>query len=175
MPLAAVAAVAATPPCQPRYPTTHATAAMFDMASSTAEMLDALPDPRVVVLARGGQGLSRYGLKHSHLAFAMRDDDGICRVRHLLDRCKSDASQLYVEGLRNFVGESATSSDLRVGVLTPAVQQRLQALLSDSGELAHRLHETRYSMSVFDFLHQRDALVQELSIPHATAITGATP
>ncbi|WP_313905458.1 DUF2145 domain-containing protein [Xanthomonas prunicola] len=42
-------------------------------------MLDALPDPRVVVLARGGQGLSRYGLKHSHMAFAMRDDDGIYR------------------------------------------------------------------------------------------------
>jgi hypothetical protein len=108
-----LAAVAATPPCQPRYPTPQATAAMFDMASSTAEMLDALPDARVVVLARGGQDLSRYGLKPSHLAFAMRDDDGIWRVGHLLNRCKSDASQLYVEGLRNFVGESATSSDLR--------------------------------------------------------------
>ncbi|WP_031338357.1 DUF2145 domain-containing protein [Xanthomonas maliensis] len=262
-----LAAAAATPQCQPRYPTPPATAAMFDMASSTAEMLDALPDARVVVLARGGQDLSRYGLKHSHLAFAMRDGDGVWRVRHLLNRCKSDASQLYVEGLSNFVGESATSSDLRVGVLTPAVQQRLQALLSDAGEFVHRLHETRYSMvaypfstdyqnsnqwvlevlaaalaadarpptaisdrrtaqawlqaaryhpsvlhldlrqrlgarfvaanattidhpvgervsgnysvvtveSVFDFLHQRDALAQELSIPHATAITGATP
>ncbi|QEO95679.1 putative membrane protein [Xanthomonas oryzae pv. oryzicola] len=29
--------------------------------------------------------------------------------------------------------------------------------------------------SVFDFLHQRDALAQELSIPHATATAGATP
>ncbi len=235
--------------------------------TSTAQALDALPDAKVVLLARGGQDLSRYGLKHSHLAFAVRDDDGIWRVRHLLNRCKSDASQLYVEGLSNFVGESAVSHDLRVGVLTPAIQQRLRALLSDSGELAHRLHETRYSMvaypfstdyqnsnqwvlevlaaalaadaqpptvigdrrasqawlqaaryhpsilhldlkqrvgarfvaanatttdhpvgervsgnysvvtveSVFDFLHQRDALAQELSIPHATATPGATP
>ncbi|SBV52620.1 hypothetical protein XBLMG947_3417 [Xanthomonas bromi] len=240
---------------------------MFDMAASTAQALDALPDAKVVQLARGGQDLSRYGLKHSHLAFAMREADGSWRVRHLLNRCKSDASQLFVEGLSNFVGESAVSNDLRVGVLTPAVQQRLQAVLSDSGELAHRLHETRYSMvaypfstddqnsnqwvlevlaaalaadaqpptgirdrraaqawlqaaryhpsllhldvkqrvgarfvaanatttdhpvgervsgnysvvtveSVFDLLHQRDALAQELSIPHATATTGATP
>lgn len=240
---------------------------MFDLASSTAQALDALPGARVAVLARGGQDLSRYGLKHSHLAFAMRDDDGIWRVRHLLNRCKSDASQLYVEGLSNFVGESAVSHALRIGVLKPALQQRLQALLSDAGELAHRLHETRYSMvaypfstdyqnsnqwvlevlaaalaadaqpptvigdrraaqawlqaaryhpsilhldvkqrvgarfvaanatttdhpvgervsgnysvvtveSVLDFLHQRDALAQELSIPPATATTGATP
>ncbi|XUP36810.1 DUF2145 domain-containing protein (plasmid) [Xanthomonas axonopodis pv. vasculorum] len=262
-----LAAIAAAPRCVPRYPTPQATAAMFDLAGSTAQALDALPDAKVVLLARGGQDLSRYGLKHSHLAFAMRDDDGIWRVRHLLNRCKSDASQLYVEGLSNFVGKSAVSHDLRVGVLKPAVQQRLQALLSDSGELAHRLHETRYSMvaypfstdyqnsnqwvlevlaaalaadaqpptvigdrraaqawlqaaryhpsilhldlkqrvgarfvatnatttdhpvgervsgnysvvtveSVFDFLHQRDALAQELSIPPATATTGAAP
>ncbi|MBO9768975.1 MULTISPECIES: DUF2145 domain-containing protein [Xanthomonas] len=262
-----LSATATTPRCVPRYPTPQATAAMFDMATSTAQALDALPDAKVVLLARGGQDLSRYGLKHSHLAFAVRDDDGIWRVRHLLNRCKSDASQLYVEGLSNFVGESAVSHDLRVGVLTPAIQQRLRALLSDSGELAHRLHETRYSMvaypfstdyqnsnqwvlevlaaalaadaqpptvigdrrasqawlqaaryhpsilhldlkqrvgarfvaanatttdhpvgervsgnhsvvtveSVFNFLHQRDALAQELSIPHATATPGATP
>ncbi|MCL1527398.1 DUF2145 domain-containing protein [Xanthomonas nasturtii] len=262
-----LAATAAAPPCVPRYPSPQATAAMFDLASSTAQALDALPGARVAVLARGGQDLSRYGLKHSHLAFAMRDDDGIWRVRHLLNRCKSDASQLYVEGLSNFVGESAVSHALRIGVLKPALQQRLQALLSDAGELAHRLHETRYSMvaypfstdyqnsnqwvlevlaaalaadaqpptvigdrraaqawlqaaryhpsilhldvkqrvgarfvaanatttdhpvgervsgnysvvtveSVLDFLHQRDALAQELSIPPATATTGATP
>ncbi|MCL1531299.1 DUF2145 domain-containing protein [Xanthomonas nasturtii] len=262
-----LAATAAAPPCVPRYPSPQATAAMFDLASSTAQALDALPGARVAVLARGGQDLSRYGLKHSHLAFAMRDDDGIWRVRHLLNRCKRDASQLYVEGLSNFVGESAVSHALRIGVLKPALQQRLQALLSDAGELAHRLHETRYSMvaypfstdyqnsnqwvlevlaaalaadaqpptvigdrraaqawlqaaryhpsilhldvkqrvgarfvaanatttdhpvgervsgnysvvtveSVLDFLHQRDALAQELSIPPATATTGATP
>lgn len=116
---------------------------MFDLAGSTAQALDALPDAKVVLLARGGQDLSRYGLKHSHLAFAVRDDDGIWRVRHLLNRCKSDASQLYVEGLSNFVGERALSSDQRVGILTLALQQRLHALPSGSGDLAHRLHETR--------------------------------
>ncbi len=124
---------------------------MFDLATSTAQALDALPDAKVVLLARGRQDLSRYGLKHSHLAFAMRDDDGIWRVRHLLNRCKSDASQLSIEGLSNFVGERALSSDLRVGILTSALQQRLHALLSGSGDLAHRLHETRYSIVAYPF------------------------
>ncbi|RBE89611.1 DUF2145 domain-containing protein, partial [Xanthomonas oryzae pv. oryzae] len=99
----------------------------------------------------GGQDLSRYGLKHSHLAFAVRDDDGSWRVRHLLNRCKSDASQLYQGCLSNFIGESALRSDLRVGVPTQALQQRLHALLSGSGDLAHRLHETRYSIVAYPF------------------------
>ncbi len=124
---------------------------MFDMATSTAQALDALPDAKVVLLARGGQDLSRYGLKHSHLAFAVRDDDGSWRVRHLLNRCKSDASQLYQGCLSNFIGESALRSDLRVGVPTQALQQRLHALLSGSGDLAHRLHETRYSIVAYPF------------------------
>ncbi|MCC8536027.1 DUF2145 domain-containing protein [Xanthomonas axonopodis pv. poinsettiicola] len=145
------AASAATPQCVPRYPSPHATAAMFDMAASTAQALDALPGAKVVLLARGGQDLSRYGLKHSHMAFALRDDDGLWRVRHLLNRCKSDASQLYVEGLSNLVGESALTSDLRVGVPTRAVQQRLHALLAGNGELAHRLHEPRYSIVAYPF------------------------
>ncbi|MEA9588642.1 DUF2145 domain-containing protein [Xanthomonas sp. WHRI 10064A] len=144
-------AAAATPACVPRYPTPHTTAAMFDMASDTARALNALPDAQVVLLARGGQDLSRYGLKHSHLAFALRDEDGLWRVRHLLNRCKSDASQLYVEGLSNFVGESALSSDLRVGIPTRAVQQRLHDLLSGNGNIAHRLHETRYSIVAYPF------------------------
>ncbi|MEA5126313.1 DUF2145 domain-containing protein [Xanthomonas floridensis] len=145
------AASAATPQCVPRYPSPQATAAMFDMASAAAQALEALPGAQVVLLARGGQDLSRYGLKHSHMAFALRDDDGLWRVRHLLNRCKSDASQLYVEGLSNFVGESALTSDLRVGVPTRAVQQRLHALLAGNGELAHRLHEPRYSIVAYPF------------------------
>ncbi|WP_425519643.1 hypothetical protein [Xanthomonas euvesicatoria] len=56
-----LAATATTPRCVPRYPTPHAAAAMFDMATSTAQALDALPDAKVVLLARGGQDLSRYG------------------------------------------------------------------------------------------------------------------
>ncbi len=72
---------------------------MLDVAWTTAERLDALPDVDVVIAARGGQDLSRYGLRHSHLAFLLREDDGRWRAMHLLNRCKTDSSQLYHEGL----------------------------------------------------------------------------
>src|SRR5687768_9322004 len=48
--------------CRERYPTPAAEAAMFDVAWTTAERLDTLPDVDVVIAARGGQDLSRYGL-----------------------------------------------------------------------------------------------------------------
>ncbi len=96
-------------------PERGAQAAMLDVAWTTAERLDALPDVDVVVAARGGQDLSRYGLRHSHLAFLLREDDGRWRAMHLLNRCKTDSSQLYHEGLGNFVGESG-HTDLRIGV-----------------------------------------------------------
>lgn len=113
--LATLPAIGA-PTCIPHYPTPATLAAMFDLARSTQQALDRLDGARVVLLARGGQDLSRYGLKHSHLAFALREDDGNWRVKHLLNHCKSDTSELYREGLSNFIGESALHADLRVGV-----------------------------------------------------------
>ncbi|MCC8626090.1 DUF2145 domain-containing protein [Xanthomonas vesicatoria] len=143
--------VMAAPVCTPHYPPPATLAAMFDMAKSTQQTLDAVDGAQVVLLARGGQDLSRYGLKHSHLAFALREDDGTWRVKHLLNHCKSDNSALYHEGLSNFIGESALTADLRVGVLAPALQRQLRALLQDPATLAHALHEPRYSMIAYPF------------------------
>ncbi|BBJ94847.1 MULTISPECIES: DUF2145 domain-containing protein [Xanthomonas] len=148
--LATLPAIGA-PTCIPHYPTPATLAAMFDLARSTQQTLDRLDGARVVLLARGGQDLSRYGLKHSHLAFALREDDGNWRVTHLLNHCKSDTSELYREGLSNFIGESALHADLRVGVPSPEVQQTLQHLLQDPGTLAHALHTPRYSMIAYPF------------------------
>ncbi|CAE6708228.1 hypothetical protein XA1311A_06070 [Xanthomonas arboricola] len=141
----------AAPVCTPHYPTPATLAAMFDMARSTQQVLDAVDGAQVVLLARGGQDLSRYGLKHSHLAFALREDDGTWRVKHLLNHCKSDNSALYHEGLSNFIGESALTADLRVGVPAPMLQQQLRTLLQDPATLAHALHEARYSMIAYPF------------------------
>ena len=103
--LATAPAWADSTACRERYPSVASQAAMLDVAWTTAERLDALPDVDVVVAARGGQDLSRYGLRHSHLAFLLREDDDRWRAMHLLNRCKTDRSQLYHEGLGNFVGE----------------------------------------------------------------------
>lgn len=139
----------AQPVCAPRYPPPTTVAAMFDMAAITADTLDALPDVDVAIAARGGQDLSRYGLRHSHLAFLVRNDQGGWDVVHLLNRCKTDASDLYREGLVNLVGESSITTDLRVGIPTPAVRVALKTMLNGAATQARALHEPRYSMLAY--------------------------
>ncbi|MEN5209937.1 DUF2145 domain-containing protein [Stenotrophomonas terrae] len=135
--------------CSPRYPPPTTIAAMFDMAAVTADTLDALPGVDVAIAARGGQDLSKYGLRHSHLAFLVRNDSGSWDVVHLLNRCKTDNSDLYREGLVNLVGESSITTDLRVGIPTPEVRAALKTLLSGDARNARALHEPRYSMLAY--------------------------
>lgn len=137
--------------CTERFPSVAIEAAMFDMAWATGEQLDALGDVDVVIAARGGQDLRRYGLRHSHLAFLLRDDNGRWRAVHLLNRCKTDSSQLYYEGLANFLGETAAHSDMRVGVPSAPVRAALRALLQPPATLARSLHETRYNVIAYPF------------------------
>ena len=135
--------------CNPRYPPPATIAAMFDMAALTTDTLDALPDVDVAIAARGGQDLSKYGLHHSHLAFLVRNDDGGWDVVHLLNRCKTDSSNLYREGLVNLVGESALTTDLRVGIPTAAVRAALKPMLEGAAAQARALHQPRYSMLAY--------------------------
>lgn len=137
--------------CVERHPAPASLAAMFDVAQRADETLEALPGVDVAILARGGQDLSRYGLRHSHLAFAVREDDGSWRTVHLLNHCKSPHSTLYREGLSNFIGETGTHTDLRVGVPTPALRAALKTMLTAPGIQAKALHEPRYSVVAYPF------------------------
>jgi hypothetical protein len=138
--------------CVTRQPDAETTARMFDVALSIRNALDALsPDVKVVMLARGGQDLSRFGLVYSHLAFALRDSDGQCRVVHELNVCKTDQSDLYREGLVNFVGESILRADVLVVVPQMTLQGRLQKLLASEEDTARLLHESRYSLVAYPF------------------------
>jgi hypothetical protein len=137
--------------CVERHPTPASLAAMFDVAQRADEALEALDGVDVVILARGGQDLSKYGLRHSHLAFAVREDDGSWRTVHLLNHCKSPQSTLFREGLSNFIGETGTHTDLRVGVPTPAVRAALKTMLTSPGIQAKALHEPRYSVVAYPF------------------------
>ena len=143
------AAHAAPPACAPRYPAPTTLAAMHDMAVMTADTLDALEDVEVAIAARGGQDLSKYGLRHSHLAFLLRNDAGQWEAVHLLNRCKSDTSLLYREGLVNLIGESAVTTDLRVGIPTAPVRAALRQLLTEPATQARALHQPRYSMLAY--------------------------
>ena len=98
--LLGTAAIAqAEPQCVERYPTPAALASMFDVALATTDALDALEGVDVVLVARGGQDLSKYGLRHSHVAFLLREDDGQWRAVHLLNPCKTAQSHLFREGV----------------------------------------------------------------------------
>jgi len=143
----------AAPACGQRFPTPQASQAMFDMAVRVERELDGLAGHDVALLARGGQDLSRYGLHHSHLALAMRGSDG-WHVVHLLNRCRTDQSSLYEEGLANFVGESALRNDVRVGVFEPELSRRLHRSLLAPATQARSLHEPRYSMVAYPFATQ---------------------
>jgi len=131
--------------CTPRYPAPEALAAMYDLAALTADTLDALNGVNVLIAARSGQDLSRFGLRHSHLAFLLRGEAGDWQVIHLLNRCKSDTSSLYREGLVNFIGESASNPNgLRIGIPTSALREALAQVLADATQ-ARALHQPRYS------------------------------
>ena len=134
------------PACTPRYPPAQTMAAMFDMAAVTGQRLDVQEGVDVAIAARGGQDLSKYGLRHSHLAILLRDDNRQWQVYHLLNRCQGNTSRLYREGLVNLLGESSVSSNLRVGIPTPEVAAALRQLLAGNAPIAHALHQPRYSM-----------------------------
>ena len=138
--------------CVTHQPDAETTARMFDMSLSIRNALDALsPDVKVVILARGGQDLSRFELIYSHLAFALRDSDGQWRVVHELNVCKTDHSDLYREGLVNFVGESVLRADVLVVVPQMTLRDRLQKLLASEDDTARLLHEPRYSLVAYPF------------------------
>lgn len=138
--------------CKPRYPTAETTALMFDVAQSLQQSLDEMPQStNAVLLARGGQDLRRYGLTYSHAALAVRDEHRQWQVVHLLNRCKTGESDLYQEGLVNFVGESVLRADILVVVPAPDLQSRLKSWLTNAASPARTLHEPKYNMVAYPF------------------------
>lgn len=104
---------------------------------------------QVVVLARAGQDLSKYGLRWSHLGFAYKQPDGqgghVWRVLHKLNHCGTQEAALYRQGLGEFFLDDLWRLEAAWVVPTPEVQQKLQALLLD-GRRALALHHKPYSI-----------------------------
>jgi len=89
-------------PCEEKPQTTRQVEQGLALAQATAKQLDD-SGARVVLLARAGQDLSKYGLQWSHLGFAYKDEQaGAWRVMHKLNHCGSDHAALYRQGLGEF-------------------------------------------------------------------------
>ena len=132
--------------CEARAPSVSSVQKGMDLAWRTAQALDAT-HADVVVLARAGQDLSRYGLRYSHLGWAYRDAAG-WRVVHKLNGCGSESADLHRQGLAEFFNDDPHEYVAAFAVPTRHVQDRLLPLLKDNDRLAS-LHEPRYSVVAY--------------------------
>jgi len=148
--VAATVAAQAGRPCEERPATPSEITRGMALAEATARRLDAT-GAQVVVLARAGQDLSRYGLRWSHLGFAYRDGDGAgahWRVVHKLNQCGTANAALYRQGLGQFFLDRPHRYEAAFVELSADAQARLLPLLRDNTAAA-RWHEPRYNMLAY--------------------------
>jgi hypothetical protein len=137
-------------PCETRPPQTNDVVRGMTLAANTAARLDA-SGAQVVVLARAGQDLSKYGVTWSHFGFAYRDGDGPrshWRVVHKLNHCGTANAALYRQGLGEFFLDQPHRYEAAFVELTPDVQSKLLPLLRDNARIDD-WHEPRYSMVAY--------------------------
>lgn len=134
--------------CEAQRPTPQMIERGMDLAARTAATLDAehaRSGTRVVVLARAGQDLTKYGLRYSHLGWAYRTPEGYWRVAHKLNDCGTAVGHVYRQGLGEFFLDDLWRHEAVVAVPTPEVQQRLLVTLLD-GRRTAALQHAPYSM-----------------------------
>ena len=117
------------------------------MAELVLTQLNQLPD-EVALISRAGQDLSKYGLKYSHMAFAVKLANG-WGVVHELNKCGTAESALYDQGLVDFFSDTPFRYQAGIWRLQPQVQARIKRALA--GKPAERMHGLKYSMLAYPF------------------------
>ena len=134
--------------CEAKKTTPQAIERGMALAGKTLAALNASGE-KVVILARAGQDLSKYGVRYSHLGLAMRADDGqgshTWRVLHKLNECGTASASIYRQGLGEFFLDDLWRFEAAWVAPTPEVQARLQTLLQDP-QRALSLHHKPYSI-----------------------------
>jgi hypothetical protein len=137
--------------CTDKPLTTTALTQGLALATRTMEALNA-SGAQVVVLARAGQDLSRWGQRWSHLGLAYRSADAsgqpVWRVVHKLNRCGTAHADVYRQGLGEFFLDDPWRWEAAYAVLTPDLQARLLPLLADNAR-ASAMHHRPYSLVSF--------------------------
>ena len=100
---------------------------------------------KVVMLARAGQDLSKYGLRYSHLGWAYKSANGQWLVVHKLNSCGSADASIYRQGLGEFFLDDPYRFETAWVVPTAEVQDKLFALLADSDRMT-AMHSKPYSV-----------------------------
>ncbi len=141
--------------CEARLPDATAVVRGLDLAERTARALDA-SGAEVVLLARAGQDLSKYGLRWSHLGLAYKEttDTGTrWRVVHKLNHCGSARADLYRQGLAEFFLDDPHEYRAGYAVLSAELQNGLHTLLHDNFNV-QRLHTPAYNMVAYPWARQ---------------------
>ena len=137
--------------CEAHALTPQSVARGLQLAERIQQALDA-SGAQVVLLARAGQDLSRYGVRWSHLGIAYRQPDAgspggsVWRVLHKLNQCGSAEAALYRQGLGDFFLDDLWRFEAAWVVPTPEVQKQLLALLKGGGPDPLSLHHKPYSI-----------------------------
>jgi hypothetical protein len=151
--LALVNAAQAGRPCEEKPAEAAAVVQGMNLAAATARQLDA-SGAEVVLLARAGQDLGKYGLRWSHLGFAYREaaagggKPAQWRVLHKLNHCDTAESALYRQGLGEFFLDRPHRYEAAFVALEPGLQQRLLPLLRDNQRGA-LMNERQYNMVAY--------------------------
>ncbi len=136
-------------PCTETAPTPETVRKALTLAHRTHEALDR-SDATVVLIARVGQDLSKYGLRYSHFGFATRDvANGRWKIVHQLNRCGTAESGIFEEGIGNFFLDDMHAYETLILVPNETTQRRLARLLADG--TAGKMHSERYNMLAYPF------------------------
>lgn len=100
---------------------------------------------KVVVIARAGQDLTKYGLRYSHLGWAYRSNEGKWKILHKLNHCGTAESAIYLHGLAEFFLDDLWRYEAVWSELSPQLQTPMLGALNDS-EARLKMHEPAYSM-----------------------------
>ncbi|QFZ82756.1 DUF2145 domain-containing protein [Variovorax paradoxus] len=131
--------------CEQVKPTPALIVKGMQLAERTSQQLDA-SGARVVILARAGQDLGKYGLRYSHLGIAYKTDEGPWRVVHKLNHCGTAVAAVYRQGLGEFFLDDLWRYEAAWSMPTPAVQAQLMAALREPDARLVRLNAAPYSI-----------------------------
>lgn len=137
--------------CDEKPPTVQAVMRGMELAERTRDVLDASGQD-LVLLARVGQDLRKYGVHYSHLGFAYREPDGngghVWRVLHKLNECGSDHAAIHRQGLGQFFLSDPFRYEAAFAAPSEAWQQKLLPLMRDDRR-ALQMHRRPYSMVAY--------------------------
>lgn len=153
--VAALACGAAAPAragqaCTEEAPTTVSVQRGLELAEHVRAALDD-SGARVVLLARAGQDLDRWGLRWSHFGFAYLDEAATpptWRVVHKLNQCGTDHADVFRQGLGDFFLDAPFRYEAAIVTLSPETEQALLPVITDDRRVV-QWHTKRYSVVAY--------------------------